>query len=244
MYRCIVVDDEHLARKRISRLFEKHGRNFSVIQEFDNAKDLLEYLKGHEVDIIFLDIEMPELSGIDALKRIPQDIFVIFTTAFKEYALDAFENDAFDYLLKPISQDRFDKALFKIESKWNKASRREDIKVDYDTKKVDLIPVQINDRTVFIKADDISYCSSKNKYVEIMTVEGKAYLLSNSLTELESKFGHLIRIHKGVLVNRNRIKEVIRFFNSRVKVYMNDKSNSCLTSGRSYIDNIKKISSL
>lgn len=244
MYKCVIVDDEHLARNRIIRLFEKHSRNFEVIEEFDNAADLLQFIKENEVDIIFLDIEMPELSGIEALKKIPQDIFVIFSTAYKEYALDAFENDAFDYLLKPVSQERFDKALFKIESKWKKAYRKDTIQTEYAVKRVELIPVQLNDRTIFVKPEDISYCEAKNKYVNLYTLDGKSYLLSYTLNELEKMFDHLIRIQKGILINRNEIKEIRKYFNARVKVYMNDQSGSNLVSGRSYADNIKKISSL
>ena len=244
MYKCVIVDDEHLARKRMVRLFEKHSRSFDVLAEFDNAEELLQYIKSHDVDIIFLDIEMPGLNGIDALKKIPQNIFVIFNTAYKEYALDAFENDAFDYLLKPVSQDRFDKALLKIESKWNRASHRDDIQTAYAKKEVELIPVQINDRTIFIKPDEISFCEANNKYVNLNTLGGQSYLLSYSLNDLESMFPHLLRIQKGILINKNEIKEIRKYFNARIKIYMNDKPNSSLISGRSYLDNIKKISSL
>lgn len=244
MYNCVIVDDEHLARKRIVRLLERHSRNFEVLAEFDNAMDLLAYIKTNSVDIIFLDIEMPELNGIDALKKIPQDIFVVFSTAYKEYALDAFENDAFDYLLKPISQERFDKTLFKIESKWNRFKKPDVEDITYSKENIELIPVQINDKTIFVKSEDISFCEAQNKYVSLHTLDGQSYLLSYSLNDLEKMFSHLIRIQKGVLVNRNEIKEIRKYFNARVKIYMNDKLNSSLVSGRSYVENIKKISSL
>lgn len=244
MYSCIIVDDEHLARKRILRLLERHTRNFEVLAECDNAVDLLDYIKNNSVDIIFLDIEMPELKGTEALKKIPQDIFVIFSTAYKEYALDAFENDAFDYLLKPISQERFDKTIFKIESKSNRFKKPEAEDLNYTKENIELIPVQINDKTIFLKADEVSYAQAKNKYVEIISIKGERYLLSNTLNELEEKFAQFTRIQKGILINKNQIKEVRKFFNSRVKIYMNDKDCTCLTSGRSYMDNIKKISSL
>ena len=241
MYRCIIVDNEELARKRINHLLEKHSRQFEVVESLSDGQMLLDFLKKNDVDLVFLDIEMPGLSGIEVLKQIPANIYVIFTTAYKEFALDAFENDAFDYLLKPISQERFDKSLLKMQSKQTRV--RPDWSMESSANKVEHIPVKTTKGTLFVKLDDIAYFEASEKYVEIHELDGRKHLINYSLTELENKLSGFLRIHRALMVNQSHIAEIRKYFNSRVKVILKDHNNTTLISGRTYFQAIQELSS-
>jgi len=110
--KCIIVDDEPLAREAIEMLIEKiQGLNF--VGSFSNANSASEFIQNNSIDLVFLDIQMPGINGIEFAKTIPQETFVIFTTAFSEFAIDSYEVDAIDYLIKPVKLERFKKAVEK-----------------------------------------------------------------------------------------------------------------------------------
>lgn len=232
MYKCIIVDDESLARDRLKKLLSKHSRSIKIENEFEEALSVLKYLKSNPVDFIFLDIEMPGLRGIDALTQIPGDINVVFTTAYKDFAIDAFEHDAFDYLLKPISQERLDKAIIKLMNKERMvAPQFEEKKVN---KEVLQIPVSTKAGVKLVPLEDISFLESESKYVVMHSIRGEKYLLSYTLTELDKKINHFRRIHKSIIINPAYISEIKNYFNSKYKIVMNDSMKTELVSGRSY----------
>ncbi|PCJ64311.1 MAG: hypothetical protein COA58_13230 [Bacteroidetes bacterium] len=238
MYKCILVDDEELARKRLRRLLDKHSRLITIVAEFEEPKSLIAFLKTNQIDFILLDIEMPGMTGMEALKSIPSSTHVIFTTAYKEFAIDAFEHDAFDYLLKPVSQERFDKAMLKIATKGT--GEREVIPSEYGALKIkEQFPVNTKEGVRFIELDDISHFSADSKYVSLYTVGGESYLLSYSLNELQEKLSSFCRIQKGILVNTQNIVEIKSYFNSRFKIVMDDTTSTELISGRAYLSNVQ-----
>jgi two-component system LytT family response regulator len=242
MVRCVVVDDEELARKRLKRLISKHARKIEIIAEFGDAPSVLKFIKYNEMDCIFLDIEMPGLRGIDALNQIPEAIKVIFTTAYKDYAIDAFEHDAFDYLLKPISQERLDKAIIKLLTKGdtNDITPKERV----STNLIRHIPISGKDGITFVELDAIAFFQAESKYVVLNTLQGDKHLLSYTLIELENKLNEFIRIQKGLLINTKHIQEVKTYFNFRFKIILKDKNQTELISGRSYAKNIQALSKL
>jgi two-component system LytT family response regulator len=238
-YSCLIVDDEELARKRLRRLLQKHSRQINVSAEFEDALSLFAFLKTNTADFILLDIEMPGINGIDALKKIPSSVSVIFTTAYKEFAIDAFEHDAFDYLLKPVSQERFDKAMLKLVSK-NKMDAP--ASPEYGTLTIkEQFPVNTRDGIRFVEMEDISYFIAESKYVSLFTTAGESYLLTYSLAQLQDKLTSFCRIQKGLIVNPYNILEIKNYFNSRYKFIMNDKDHTELVSGRAYVEVIQAL---
>src|SRR5712664_1029644 len=114
MLRAYIVDDERLALQRLTRLLEASGR-VEIAGSTTDPEAAVEFLQAHPVDVLFLDIQMPGLTGFELLERLDRDVPVIFTTAFDSYALDAFNVSSIDYLMKPIEPDRLDRALHKVE---------------------------------------------------------------------------------------------------------------------------------
>lgn len=201
-YSCIIVDDEPLARKGIE-LHCKEMDTLHVLEQFGNAVQAGKFLKDNEVDILFLDIQMPGLTGIDFLKSLHKSPAVIFTTAYPNYALEAFELDVIDYLLKPIRFERFFKAVNKAQD------------YIYLTKKGSLELADFTEEYIFIKANrkyvklyykDILYIQGMKDYVMIFTPDSKymtAMNIKTILNQLPSKI--FFRVSKSYIININKI---------------------------------------
>lgn len=221
-YSCIIIDDEPIALRVIGGYIEKID-DIEVVGSFTNALEALKILRNQKVDLIFLDIEMPGINGLDFLKSIPQPPKVIFTTAYRNYAAEAFDVDALDYLVKPIPFERFLKAINKF----------------YDTVKpaaVNIAPQE--QRHIILKSDkknykvdidDILYVESMDDYVKVHTVQ-KTLVCYLRLTGIETMLdsSQFIRIHRAFIVNKKRINIFTHAF-----VQIN---NQQLPIGRSYRD--------
>lgn len=201
MINCLVVDDEPIARKGIIEHIQQIDFLY-LTAECKNAIEAATWLKKAEVDLIFLDIQMPRLTGIDFLRNLPNAPLVIFTTAYPEYAIEGFELDVLDYLLKPVSFARFMRAV-------NKAS-------DYLMKsKKDTLPstsfffIKVNQKLEKIKIDEVLYVEAMSNYIVIHTRQKKhiAYLTFKGIEEKLPD--HLfIRTHKSYLVSINAIQSI------------------------------------
>ncbi len=204
--RCLIVDDEPLARDVLRRYCAKLPV-LHLVGEFSNSIDAFVFLQSNEVDILFLDIRMPELLGTELMQSLINPPKVIFTTAYKEYAWDGFELDAVDYLLKPIRFDRFLKALNKALPGYENVLQTEE-QVEPDRKSgVDSIYLRIDRRQVRIILDEILYIESAKDYINIITKD-KTYLSRQTISSIEvllnkNKF---VRIHRSFIVPINKIK--------------------------------------
>jgi DNA-binding LytR/AlgR family response regulator len=196
----VIIDDEVGAHKvlgnyiqRIPQL-ELTGNSYNVIE----AEILL---KENQVDLIFLDITLPELTGFDLLKRIDKPPFVIFTTAHSDFALESYEYNAVDYLKKPIPFDRFSKAIAKL---LNLIERGIDFKPE---KRV--MDFKVKGKTIALFVNEIEYLQSMGNYVKIIT-DSKAYVTQITTAELETILPHslFLRIHKSYIVNRHRVESI------------------------------------
>ena len=191
--KCLIVDDEELARSLLKTYIAKV--NFlELVADFENPLDAIKVLKEQKIDLLLLDIQMPEIKGTDFAKMIPPSTQVIFTTAYSEYALEGFELNAIDYLLKPITFERFLKAVNKIKTKTNQETSEDSIivKSGYDLHK--------------IKFDTILYIESDSEYVIYHTPQGK--IMSNqSLSALEKKLPaeSFMRVHRSYIVNKAKV---------------------------------------
>lgn len=230
---CLIVDDEPLARDVLRRYCAKLPV-LDLVGEFNNAIDAFLFLQSNEVDILFLDIRMPELLGTELMHSLTNPPKVIFTTAYKEYAWDGFELGVVDYLLKPIRFDRFLKALNKAIPGYENILISEE-PVDSERKSgVDSIYLRIDRRQVRIVLDEILYIESAKDYINIVTQE-KKYLCRQTISSIEALIGknEFVRIHRSFIVP---IKKIKSFTHELVEI--NKKE---LPIGKYYLNNFLKI---
>lgn len=200
--RCIIVDDEPIACKGMKRLIDtRHELELTAV--FNRASEALEWLKDNSVDLVFLDIEMPGINGIELARRISGRCMVILTTAYSEYALDGFDVEALDYLVKPIDPKRFSKAIDRAVS--YKTLVDEDV-ADKDDRDVEFIIVRADRKYVRIKLDDILYIEALKDYVIIHQPDRKT-ITRMTVKSIESILprSRFMRVNKSYIVNRGRI---------------------------------------
>ncbi|ATL46960.1 DNA-binding response regulator [Chitinophaga caeni] len=196
--KCVITDDEPVARKGLAGYIEKIDY-LELVGTCGDAISLNNFLREQSVDLIFLDIEMPYMSGISLLKGLQNPPMVIFTTAFEQYAIDGFELAAVDYLLKPVSFERFLKAA-------NRAY--EVFKKDHHPKTIEqgFIFVKAGDKWVKLNWSEVIYLEAKENYTSVVTETGKFMILSTLKSFLEAApEGTLLQTHKSFLVNTSKI---------------------------------------
>ncbi len=221
--KCIIVDDEPLAIEVIESYIERID-TLELVGKFRNAIKAFDFIQsGEPVDLIFLDIQMPKLTGIEFLKTLRQPPKVIFTTAYREYALEGFELEVLDYLLKPISFDRFMKAVSKAVGQAGNSSEGITIGGDGD----DFIFFKCDKKMIRVSLNDILYIESIKDYVKIKTAE-KEIVTHQKISVLETKLppAHFIRIHRSFIVNIPKIESY-----SASEVELNNES---IPVGRNY----------
>lgn len=235
MIKALIIDDESLARKRIELLLEEYS-NVNITGVFDNGNDAVKFINKEKPDLIYLDIEMRENNGFEVLDQIKKENypFVIFVTAYNEFAIKAFEYSAIDYLLKPFKDSRFHKATQNAISTIYSSSRtksREKLETLLNTfktqnfeKPLKKFPIKSNGKVHLIDFNDIIYITASGYYCEIFTKE-KKYLLRESLTNLINKFETdiFLRIHRSTIVNTDFIKELIYSNFGEMDVKMKDE---------------------
>lgn len=201
MINCLVVDDEPIARQGLL----EHIQQIDFLNAVAECKDALEAatcLQRFQVDLIFLDIQMPRLNGIDFLKNLPSPPLVVFTTAYPEYAIEGYELDVLDYLLKPISFSRFLKTAMKAQDYLLRERRKEQTAEDF-------FFIKANQKLEKINMTDVLYVEAMSNYIIVHTKQKKyiAYLTFKGIEEkLPSKL--FVRIHKSFLVSINAIQTI------------------------------------
>lgn len=200
MYKCVIVDDEELARNLMINHLSQLP-DFELVAACESAIHASEVLKKNQIDLLFLDIEMPVLRGTDFYKNLLHKPSVIFTTAYREYAVDGFDLDAVDYLLKPITFARFFKAIQKFRDSKTGFPKKEEV----TTVKDEFIFIRKDRRQVKVYFDDILYVSSVKDYIKIHLVDDN-HLIKYSITSfrevLDSRF---LRTHRSYIVNKDKI---------------------------------------
>ncbi len=211
MYEVIIIDDEPLGRQLIASLLSAHPQ-FQVIAECGDGFEGFKAIQQHAPDLVFLDVQMPRLSGFEMLELLDKPPAVIFTTAFDQYAMDAFEAHAVDYLLKPISRARFDKAI----EKWLKAAAiplaskmlpplTEAVAAGYAQR----IVVKDRGAVRIIPAGDIHYIEAADDYIKIFTAEG-AFLKKATMGHIEASLepGQFVRAHRSAIIPVRQIAKI------------------------------------
>lgn len=207
MIRAIIVDDEPLALEVLETYIEKLPE-ITLVAKCANAIEANEALKKHQVDLMFLDIQMPQLSGIDFLKSLQKPPFVIFTTAYPDYAVEGFELNAIDYLLKPISFDRFLKSVNKVSEKMTVPSESRQNQ-NHDNQD-DFIFVKADKKLIKVNFDDVLYIEGLKDYVIIRMTTTRIITLQ-TMKSLEDKMpSHRFRrIHRSYIVNIDKIEAIV-----------------------------------
>lgn len=244
-YSTIIIDDETPARLGLQNLLKEFPETFEVIDTAKNGTEAQQKIEALNPDIIFLDIEMPGCSGFELLARLETIPMVVFCTAYDQYSLEAFETNSIDYLVKPVKLERIEKTVQKLKTFHIKSSSDEILKVlkeitnRKEEKKMTSITVKKNDKLLFIKLEDISFFEADNNYTTIHSESG-AFLSTESISNLEKKLPeNFLRIHRGIIINKNYVKEAQKYFNSRYIITLNDAKKTNITSGRSYSEIIK-----
>lgn len=233
MLKVMIVDDEQYAREELSTLLHEQG-NVEVLASCSNAIEALKKIHKLKPDILFLDIEMPQISGIDLINMLDMETMpkVVFITAFEEYALQAFENNAFDYILKPIEPQRLAKTLLRIEQ----ANDNKDFSSLTD-KPLTLIPCTGFNRYILLKPKDIEVAHSDQAGVHIVCNKNKdEHSCALSLKVLEEKT-ELIRCHRQYLVNPNAISEIKLLDNALAEIIT--LNGSVVPVSRRYLKTLK-----
>jgi two-component system, LytTR family, response regulator LytT len=205
--KCIAIDDEPLALKQIGTYVEKTPF-LELVSLLKSGFDAIDYISTNKVDLIFVDINMPDLNGMDFVKSLKDKPFIIFTTAYTEYAVEGFKVDAVDYLLKPIGYNDFLKAVNKVKSL-------------IDSKDIKSVQVKATPDHLFVKSDyklvrielsEIKYIESMHEYIRIHLVDDKPVMTLVSMKSIEEQLPSdiFMRVHRSFIVNLKRIKVIER----------------------------------
>lgn len=217
MIKVLIIDDESLARQRVRKLLQSRSE-IEIVQECRNGSEAVNAIQTHQPDLIFLDIQMKDMTGFDVLQRLPGKDWplTIFVTAYDEYAVQAFDIFAFDYLLKPFKDERFYRSLDKAMTAIQQKEEEGDIDklkklVNYLQKeKQEPLALKQGSKISLVQMDDIRYIEASGYYIEVYTSESKRLLLRESMTNMleQLEADNFIRIHRSTIINTQFLAEI------------------------------------
>lgn len=251
----IIVDDEPFARVGLRRELER-DREVEIIAECSNGRDAVKVIREQKPDLVFLDLQMPELDGFDVVERVGCEEMpaVIFVTAYDQFALKAFEIHALDYILKPFDSERFQKALLRAKKLINKeslddfSSRLQAFLQDAQSsnkraglqKFLERVVVKNAGKIFFLNVDDIDWIEAADNYVRLH-VGRESHMVQGTMNKLEVNLDpeKFLRVHRSTIVNLSRIKELHPLFHGEYSILLKDGTE--LASSRSYRDKLQKL---
>lgn len=218
--KAIIVEDEFLAQQELSWMIQQHSQ-IHIEACFDDGLDVLKYLQQHRVDVIFLDINIPSLDGMLLAKNINQFAhkpLIVFITAWKEHAVEAFELEAFDYILKPYHESRIVTMLSKLETTWQQQHTQTPAAHVSQT-----VNLQKDERIIVTDVNDIYYVEAHEKLTFVYT-RREAYVMSMNISEFCSRLPEqqFFRCHRSYCVNLNKIREIEPWFNNTYLLKLRD----------------------
>jgi two-component system, LytTR family, response regulator len=243
--RAYVVDDEPLAVQRLTRMLEATAR-VTIAGSTTDPETALSFLNSHVVDVVFLDVQMPGLTGFQLLEKLQSDPLVIFTTAFDHYALNAFAVNSVDYLLKPIERERLDRALDKLQR--FAAQPRADVRAlarqlaaELATnRRLERVASRVGERTTILDTARISHFFSKDK-LTFAVLNGREHAVDYTLAQLDDELDprRFIRIHRGTIVNVALIQELFPAVDGGMLVRLKDERKTELSVARDRVRDLK-----
>ena len=223
----LIVEDERFAFVELKRMMEQLRPDYTWVGRTESVADTVLFLKNNPVELILLDIRLADGNSFEIFEQIQVTIPIIFTTAYDEYAIQAFKLNSIDYLLKPVEEEDLLAALNKLE----RQQEKREVAFDYKklgqaligSSKKDRFLVQFGDSYNFINVNDIAFFYSEDKVVFLHTFSGKKYIIDYALTQLESQLDDkmFFRLSRGIIANINAIKKADKYFNSRLKITLN-----------------------
>lgn len=245
--KALIVDDEYPARQELRYVLSKID-NVEVVGEATNAEEALTLIKALDYSILFLDIAMPGMNGLElgaAIQELPQQPHVIYVTAYDEYAVKAFDVNAVDYILKPIDEKRLRRAINKV-LKLTKESYEKGALAGGEaggpTIRIDRLPAEKAGKTILVNESDIVYIFTEGDAVYLKTF-GERYLAHFTLKELEARLNPNVffRTHRCFIVNLHKVKEIIPFFNGTYSLVVEDKERSEVPLSRAQAKKLRRI---
>ncbi|MFL6466393.1 MAG: LytR/AlgR family response regulator transcription factor [Pyrinomonadaceae bacterium] len=237
--RTLIVDDEPLARERVKR-FLKDERDIVILGECGNGTDAIKSIREKEPDLVFLDIQMPEKNGFDVIKSIEGGDLptIVFVTAYDQYALQAFEVHALDYLLKPFNRERFHRAVSRAKDQIESRRRGElderlaslISSISPDRKYLERLVVKSVGRVFFLKTSEIDWIEASGNYLKLH-VGRESHMIRETMNSIEGKLdpGQFMRIHRSTIVNIDRIKELHPMFSGDYSAILRDGTELALS---------------
>ncbi|MGI1969560.1 LytR/AlgR family response regulator transcription factor [Shewanella baltica] len=224
MLKAIIVEDEYLAREELEYLVKSHSE-IDIVASFEDGLEAFKYLQDHEVDVVFLDIQIPSIDGLLLAKNLHKSTHpphVVFVTAYKEFALEAFELEAFDYILKPYNEPRIISLLQKIEQVGRQAPKPQHEAASNASRTVNLVK---GERIIVTPCEQIYYAEADEKLTYVYTRTDR-YVMQMTISEFVSRLPAegFFRCHRSYCVNINKIREIVPWFNSTYLIRLHDLS--------------------
>jgi len=244
--RAVLVENEPLSLSRLRRLLQGFAQDIEIVGEATDGPSAVETIRAQSPDILFLDIDLPGFDGFHVLKQLERQPVVIFTTAFNQHALKAFETHAVDYLLKPIEADAIDKSLTKLRAmgfnQTNVSRALEQLLDSVNPRYLTRLQCREGDRTVLLKIGEILYFQADHKYTSVHTLN-REFLIDTSLIDLEHKLDpkEFLRIHRSTLVNISWIAAIQRSDDGKNAVLLKDAKSTELPVSRMYMDKLRNL---
>jgi two-component system response regulator LytT len=242
--RAIVVDDEQLARQELCFLLQQLG-GIDVVAQAGNGVEALNVIEEHQPDVVMLDVQMPGLTGFEVARRVVEaglESQVVFVTAFDQYAIDAFEVNAVDYLLKPVEQARLGTAIERVRKRL--AAEKPAAKPDFEQLlqmlgdrqgRREQLAIKVEDRFLLIHTDEVVHASVEDDQIRVVTNSLSGTSNYRTLDELQTRLDPAVfwRVHRSHLVNINKIKEIVPWFSRNYILRMKDGKGSEIPVSRS-----------
>jgi two-component system LytT family response regulator len=253
--RALIVDDEPLARKGVFQLIDP-AEDVAVVGEADDGPQAVRQIREHDPDLVFLDVQMPEMTGLEVVREVGVDEMplTIFVTAYDEYALDAFEAQALDYLLKPIDEERFEEALDRARTQLQRVETsalgdqlrgllRQYAETDASNDEgpsIERFTVRGRNRIYFVDVEDVQWIESEGDYVALHDGED-AHLVRKTMKELEEQLDadRFLRVHRSYIVNTDYVEELRPQDHGTYRLIMT--ADTPLKTSRGYSDNVEAL---
>lgn len=251
----LVVDDEPLARMRLKTLLEPYASEFEVVGEAGSGAQTIEKIQELDPDVVFLDIQMPDMDAFEVLKNVGEDDMplIVFTTAYENFALRAFEENTVDYLLKPVDPERLEAAMEKLRKRLPAVAESQQMPADFSWDKfrslmamgdqyLQRIQVKIGDRILLVNVDEIIRFHSEEKYTTVYTPTNQ-YIIDTPLVDLEKKLDprQFVRVHRAHLVAIDYIAEIRKSDMSRLNVILRDKDHTQILVSRNFVKSVRNL---
>lgn len=254
--RILIADDEPLARKRMCALLAPFAEEFEIVGEASSGEQTIEQINALNPDVVFLDIQMPDMDAFEVLRALnpEEDVpLIVFTTAYENFALRAFEENTVDYLLKPIEAERLQVTMEKLRKRLSVMEIEQQMPADFSWEKfrsmidgnelyMQRVQVKIGGRILFVNVNEIVRFHSEEKYTTVYTLNNK-YVIDTPLVDLEKRLDpHVFaRIHRAHLVAIDSISEIRKSDFGRLNVTLNDKDHTQILVSRNFVKKVRNL---